>query len=278
MTILIVDDSATMRMLLRRDLRVAGWEDVEEAPDAASALRVLSTSDVSLVLSDWHMPSMTGLDLLERVRNESNETRFGFVTCEASDKERVQALRAGAQFLITKPVDHEDLSHHIRLALGMDIEGYSGRTGAEERTLQDVLTRLFQRPVSVAPAPPPRRELVRTVAEYKTDRSEVETACAVIEMPLAAAFGCALGRIPGKGATEWASAHNLTDSVEKNFMEVANVLAAFVSAASGHYVLHGVDYVGEGGLVDREKEKKGWEDCVQIDIAGYPAGRLGIIR
>lgn len=277
MTILIVDDSATMRMLLKRELRLAGWDDVQEASDAPSALEAVASSDVSLVLSDWHMPTMSGLELLRRLRGHSDTTQLGFITCEADQDQRAHALRAGAKFLITKPVDHEALDRHVRLALGMEIDEHPGALHAGERTLQDVLSRLFQRPVSVTPSPAPRRELPRGVAEYLPQSAGSDVARAVVEMPLAAAFGCALARIPAQEASEWASAHTLTGPVESNFLEVANVLAGLVSPTTGHYVLNGIGYVGERGAVDRGKEAAGWKDCVHVDISGYPAGRLGVL-
>ena len=115
MNTLIVDDSKAMRMLVRRTLRQAGFEhlEVEEAEDGAEALERLRTGDFKLVLSDWNMPNMNGLELLEAVKSEGIRCRFGFVTSESSAEMRSKALEAGALFLIAKPFTPQSFEFHL---------------------------------------------------------------------------------------------------------------------------------------------------------------------
>jgi two-component system chemotaxis response regulator CheY len=104
MSILIVDDSKAMRMIVRRTLRQAGYHhDLEEASSGADALKAVESDQVELVLCDWNMPEMNGLELLGRIQALGRPIRFGFVTSESSSEMRTLAEQSGAQFFITKP-------------------------------------------------------------------------------------------------------------------------------------------------------------------------------
>lgn len=105
MTILIVDDSRAMRMIVTRTLRQAGFKDhtVQEAEDGAAALAAIKAQTPDLVLSDWNMPNMSGIELLTQLNGEGIKVKFGFVTSESTDAMREQAAAAGALFLIAKP-------------------------------------------------------------------------------------------------------------------------------------------------------------------------------
>ena len=105
MKILVVDDSRAMRMIVVRTLRQAGFggHDVVEAENGREALGLVLAEQPDLVLSDWNMPGMTGIDLLATLRSRGDATPFCFVTSEGSDEMREQAAAAGALGLIAKP-------------------------------------------------------------------------------------------------------------------------------------------------------------------------------
>lgn len=109
MRILIVDDSRAMRMIIARTLRQAGYKDhvVEEAGDGAAALEAIRAATPDVVLSDWNMPVMNGIELLEELQKNGPKTTFGFLTTEGSEEMRERAKNAGAQFFITKPFSPE---------------------------------------------------------------------------------------------------------------------------------------------------------------------------
>jgi two-component system, chemotaxis family, chemotaxis protein CheY len=109
MKILIVDDSGAMRMIVRRTLRQAGFDghEISEAEDGTKALAAITASAPDLVLSDWNMPNMTGIELLEALTKTGCQAKFGFVTTEATPDMRLRAFRAGARFLISKPFTAE---------------------------------------------------------------------------------------------------------------------------------------------------------------------------
>lgn len=107
--ILVVDDSRAMRMIVRRTLRQAGFDDyeVQEAGDGAAALDVVTAWSPDIVLSDWNMPTMSGIELLRTLRGRGDTRAFGFVTSEGTPEMRKLAAEAGALFLIAKPFDED---------------------------------------------------------------------------------------------------------------------------------------------------------------------------
>ena len=105
MTILIVDDSRIMRMIIRRTLRQAGIHarTVLEAGNGDEALAQVQSGRPDIILADWNMPGMTGLELLQALVAEGSEVPFGFVTSECTPQMRSKARGAGARFFIAKP-------------------------------------------------------------------------------------------------------------------------------------------------------------------------------
>ena len=109
MKILIVDDSRVMRQIVVRTLRQAGLDghDVVEAENGKLGFDAVLEHRPDLVLSDWNMPEMTGIELLDRLRGSGSTVPFGFVTSEGSTEMRERAAASGALFLIAKPFTAE---------------------------------------------------------------------------------------------------------------------------------------------------------------------------
>jgi two-component system chemotaxis response regulator CheY len=120
MDILLVDDSKTMRMIVQRAIRQAGYRRlvVGEAENGLKALEQLNGAKPMLVISDWNMPEMTGIEFLDRLRAANNMVPFGFITAEASVEIRKMAAKSGAAFLISKPFTPEDVQDALSPILG----------------------------------------------------------------------------------------------------------------------------------------------------------------
>jgi len=104
MQILVVDDSKAMRGLVIRAVLRAGFEaSFVEAADGLEALRAIRSTPPALVMADWNMPVMTGIELLQRLRAEGNGVPVGFVTSETDPRMRNVAFEAGAAFMLSKP-------------------------------------------------------------------------------------------------------------------------------------------------------------------------------
>lgn len=110
MKILIVDDSKAMRSILVRTLKQAGLGTytVVEASNGLEAMRAIQDASPSLVLLDWNMPEMTGIEVAEKLKALGTGVKFGFVTTEVTPDMRRRALAAGAGFVIGKPFTQED--------------------------------------------------------------------------------------------------------------------------------------------------------------------------
>jgi two-component system chemotaxis response regulator CheY len=105
MQILVVDDSKAMRSIVMRAVRQAGYDHVAfvEAANGVEALKLIHAAPPALVLADWNMPEMSGIELLKALRAEGNQIKVGFVTSESDPSMRDLAFQSGASFMITKP-------------------------------------------------------------------------------------------------------------------------------------------------------------------------------
>ncbi len=120
MKVMIVDDSKSMRMIVKRTLKLAGYDDMEfeEADDGTDALDKIDGYGPELVLCDWNMPTMNGIDFLKAIREAGNNVKFGFVTTESTAEMRAAAKEAGAQFLVAKPFTAESFEKALRPVIG----------------------------------------------------------------------------------------------------------------------------------------------------------------
>ena len=118
--ILVVDDYKTMVRIVRNLFHQLGFEDVDEANDGASALAKLRARRFGLVISDWAMEPMNGLELLQQVRAEAELKALPFIMITAENrKDRVaKAEQAGANCYIVKPFNAQTLSDRIALVMG----------------------------------------------------------------------------------------------------------------------------------------------------------------
>ena len=118
--VLVVDDYGTMRRIVRNLLGKIGILNVEEAEDGQSALKKLRERAFDLVISDWNMAPMTGLDLLHEVRADAALKALPFIMITAENKlDNVAAAKAaGVSSYIVKPFTADTLKRKIEALLG----------------------------------------------------------------------------------------------------------------------------------------------------------------
>ena len=121
-SVLIVDDYKTMLRIIRNLLKQVGMYSVDEASDGAEALVKLRERPFGLIISDWNMTPMTGLQLLTEVRADETlrATPFIMVTAESKAENVVTAKAAGVSNYIIKPFNAETLREKIEKVLGRD--------------------------------------------------------------------------------------------------------------------------------------------------------------
>ena len=115
MKILVVDDFATMRGIIKNLLRDLGYNNVAEADDGQTALPILRAGDFDFLITDWNMPIMTGLDLLKAVRGDVRLAKLPIllVTAEAKRDQIVEAAQAGVNGYVVKPFTANILKEKI---------------------------------------------------------------------------------------------------------------------------------------------------------------------
>jgi len=118
--VLIVDDYRTMLRIIRNLLKQIGFENVDEATDGTEALAKLRSRRFGLVISDWNMQPMTGLELLQNVRADAKLASLPFImiTAESKTENVVAAKEAGVSNYIVKPFNAETLQAKIEKVLG----------------------------------------------------------------------------------------------------------------------------------------------------------------
>ena len=120
MPILIVDDYKTMLRIIRNLLRQLSFTNIEEATDGSMALRKMREKKFDLVISDWNMEPMTGLQLLKEVRADARlkGTPFIMITAEAKTENVIAAKKAGVSNYIVKPFNAETLKGKLVSVIG----------------------------------------------------------------------------------------------------------------------------------------------------------------
>lgn len=178
---LIVDDSRAIQAIVRRVVESCQYPDAEirVASNGEDALNMLETYRPQLVITDWHMPKVSGLELLQSMRQSGMmDIKVGFITTESSETMLNQARISGASFVINKPFRDDVLIQHVRDAVPMPENGSSPAPDADP-TIDDGPAE-FPQPVqsepeapaaepAPAPAPPPPAPAPAPVAEKKPE-------------------------------------------------------------------------------------------------------------
>lgn len=116
MTVLVVDDVMTMRRIVRNILRDLQFKHIIDAEDGVAAVRILETQKVDIIVSDWNMPGMTGLELLKWVRaNEvTKDIPFLMVTAEARKDNIMEALKSKVSGYVVKPFTPQGFAEKLQ--------------------------------------------------------------------------------------------------------------------------------------------------------------------
>ncbi|MHB8908415.1 MAG: response regulator [Syntrophales bacterium] len=119
-TILIVDDNESMRTVIRHALESGGYQNIISADDGSSAFAVVKAQKVGLIISDWNMWGMTGIELLKKVRkdDQTGSIPFLMLTVEALDVSRDVAFAHGVSDFLTKPFTAKRLLEKVEKLLG----------------------------------------------------------------------------------------------------------------------------------------------------------------
>lgn len=124
MKLLVVDDSSTMRRIIKNTLQRLGHKDIFEGGDGVEGWSVLdSNPDVDMLITDWNMPEMNGLELVKKVRADARfkDLPIIMVTTEGGKAEVITALKAGVNNYIVKPFTPQVLKEKLGAVMGIDV-------------------------------------------------------------------------------------------------------------------------------------------------------------
>jgi len=120
MKVLVVDDFSTMRKIVKNNLKGMGFNNIIEAENGQKALEELKKESVGLIISDWNMPVMTGIELLKAVRGDAGLKSIPFimVTAEGQKDNVMEAAKAGVSNYVVKPFTPDTFSEKLQKVLG----------------------------------------------------------------------------------------------------------------------------------------------------------------
>ena len=119
MRILVVDDSSTMRRIIINTLNKIGYSDCTEASNGREGVERLAAGPVDMIITDWNMPEMSGVDFIRAVRasDQFKHLPVLMVTTNAAQEDIVQALDAGVNNYVVKPFTPDTIKERIQAAL-----------------------------------------------------------------------------------------------------------------------------------------------------------------
>ena len=123
MKVLVVDDSSTMRRIIKNTLQRLGYEDILEAEHGLDAWNQMTAVEgINVLITDWNMPEMNGLELVKKVRAEEKykDIPIIMVTTEGGKTEVITALKAGVNNYIVKPFTPQVLKEKLEVVLGIN--------------------------------------------------------------------------------------------------------------------------------------------------------------
>ena len=119
MRVLVVDDQATMRRIIVKMVEKVGVDECREAADAHDALRILAATHIDLIITDWNMPGMSGIEFIRTLRAQDATRAIPviMVTSNASKDEVMAAIKLGITAYVVKPFTAEAMTERVRALL-----------------------------------------------------------------------------------------------------------------------------------------------------------------
>ncbi len=294
--VLVVDDSRAIQAIIARVLENAGLGPmvIETAGNGEQALRMVTAQPPDLVISDWHMPVVTGIEMLQTLRQLGGGTvKVGFVTTETAERHLDQARSNGAVFVINKPFKDEELLREVQKALAERVEqlkapsppaGAPAALESEAALTALVKLQMGQIPFRLIAAPGQTLEdlkLPHDLAVYAFDGQKAPHALGVLDVNAC----CILG---GGGARMQPPPVRQAMQAGKPSTEMMQFADHFLRSAAGilrHAEGTGAPALRIVNLVPKPFDKlqalmvrnRGRSDY-RIAVPGYGEGRLAFIR
>jgi CheY-like chemotaxis protein len=283
--ILIVDDSRAMQAIVRRAVIETGIEalDIQTASSGHDALNQVQSFKPDVVLTDWHMPGMTGLQMVQTMRQMGlRDTYVGFVTTETQNDRVQEALNNGANFVLNKPFKDEELREKLG-AIANKISSkpiifrpitLEGLTAVVRETLKEVPFRLVEKELTSADL-----SKENLLALYRSEITKALTAVAVLDLPALTMMGAgALGMQPAdvKPLLETESPTEEIQTQAADFL--GRAATAMRAEKPGELSMLKQSLVSKdfAKLQELLRHNRG-QAYFKLDIPGYGSGRMGFL-
>ena len=118
-TVLVLEDDKNLKRLIKSYMKNFGFERIQEADDGNAALQILSQTPIDLIIADWHMPGMDGLEFYSLLKSKDafKDIPFLMITGEAKKEKVIEAFTSGIKNYIIKPFESEDLERKVHKLL-----------------------------------------------------------------------------------------------------------------------------------------------------------------
>ncbi len=285
MKILIVDDSRAMQAIVRRAVIETGIDalDIQTASSGHDALNQVQSFKPDVVLTDWHMPGMTGLQMVQTMRQMGlRDTYVGFVTTETQNDRVQEALNNGANFVLNKPFKDEELREKLG-AIASKISSKTiifkpitleGLTAVVRETLKEVPFRLVEKELTSADL-----SKENLLALYRSETTKALTAVAVLDLPALTMMGAgALGMQPAD-VKPLLETESPTEDIQTQAADFLGRAAAAMRAEKpGELSMLKQSLVSKdfAKLQELLRHNRG-QAYFKLDIPGYGSGRMGFL-
>ena len=285
MKILIVDDSRAMQAIVRRAVIETGIEalDIQTASSGHDALNQVQSFKPDVVLTDWHMPGMTGLQMVQTMRQMGlRDTYVGFVTTETQNDRVQEALNNGANFVLNKPFKDEELREKLG-AIANKISSkpiifkpitLEGLTAVVRETLKEVPFRLVEKEFTSADL-----SKENLLALYRSEITKALTAVAVLDLPALTMMGAgALGMQPAD-VKPMLETESPTEDIQNQAADFLGRAATAMRAEKpGELSMLKQSLVSKdfAKLQELLRHNRG-QAYFKLDIPGYGSGRMGFL-
>lgn len=254
MKFLIVDDSRTVQTIIKRILESVGYRNIElrTASNGEEALATVASWRPDLILTDWHMPGMSGLEMLQVLKQSGcGDIKVGFVTTESSARHIEEARKNGAVFVVNKPFNNEVLKQAV-LSVLQDAAGCEEAIEAAEAVPAEVatargqvaeaadITRLLSQQLAIACKVEPIAALsidhVRlpyVIGVYTEAGSKAVHAVCLLDLNAACMIGGAMAKLPVKDVKEAIASMTLSKEIFENASLFLADIARVISDSAG---------------------------------------------
>lgn len=300
MKFLIVDDSRAVQTIIKRILESVGYRNTElrTASNGEEALKTLASWRPDLILTDWHMPGMSGLELLQVLRQSGNgDIKVGFVTTESSARHIEEARKNGAVFVVTKPFNNEVLKQAV-LSVLQDAAGFeeametaeAAPVAAAERgkaaEAADI-ARLLSQQLAIAckveaidALAIDHIRLPYVIGVYTEIGSKAVHAVCLLDLNAACMVGGAMAKLPVKEVKEAIASMTLSKEIFENAsLFLADIARVISDRSSGPRVVMSSNHLVQKPfekLYEMMRKEYGRSDF-NIAFSGYGDGLMSIL-